>query len=254
MSLIQVLYEQHVLKIQLNRADKKNALSTQMYGELAQALEEVKQDPAIRAVLLCAAGNDFTAGNDLADFADFSGRDMLKDTERFMHALLECPLPVVAQVQGMAVGIGTTLLLHCDLVYCSPDSRFALPFINLGLVPEYASSYLLPKRVGHAKAAEWLMLGDAFGAEEALQHGLVNKIVDTPELTEEVNKVLAKLVTKPRQALALTKQLMKGDIDETRRQMGKELACFIQQLDSPAAKEAFAAFLQKRKPDPAIFN
>lgn len=254
MSYIQHHIEHQVLHIQMNRPQKKNALSFQMYADMADLLLSVEQMPEVRAVLIKGDGRDFTAGNDLADFASAPGHEQLAPTVRFMNALMTCPLPVVAQVQGLAVGIGTTMLLHCDLVYCSEDSRFCLPFIDLALVPEYASSYLLPRLVGHRKAAEWLMLAEPFDAHEALHVGLVNKVLPSQTLQEEVNHVLGKLVSKPRQAMAFTKSLLKANHDEVAEHMNDELDLFIEQLGTPAAKEAFAAFIEKRRPDPKIYN
>ncbi|GAA0356794.1 enoyl-CoA hydratase [Bowmanella denitrificans] len=254
MSDILLKKESQVLKILINRPHKKNALSMPMYQHMAMAIEQAKEDNEIRAILIASTADDFTAGNDLADFADFSEHEQIGDTVRFMNALMHCPLPVVAKVQGLAVGIGTTMLLHCDLVYCADNSRFSLPFINLGLVPEYASSYLLPKLAGHAKAAQWLMLGESFYAEDAKAFGMVNQVFNLDQLDIEVDKVLAKLVAKPRQAMALTKALMKSNLEEVNLHMNEELDFFIEQLRTPAAKEAFAAFLQKRQPDPDIYN
>ncbi|MDF2180002.1 enoyl-CoA hydratase [Aliiglaciecola sp. CAU 1673] len=254
MSYIQHHIENHVLHIQMNRPQKKNALSFQMYGQMADLILSVTETPEVRAVLLKGDGRDFTAGNDLADFAGAPGHEQLGETVRFMNALMECHLPVVAQVQGLAVGIGTTMLLHCDLVYCAEDSRFCLPFINLALVPEYASSYLLPRLVGHRKAAEWLMLGEPFDATEALHFGIVNKVLPVATLQQEVDSVLGKLVSKPHQAMAFTKSLLKANQDEVAVHINDELDLFIEQLGTPAAREAFAAFIEKRRPDPKIYN
>lgn len=254
MSLIKIEQQQQVLVISLNRPHKMNALTFEMYVQMAEAIEQASQDSQLKAVLLKGEGESFTAGNDLQDFAGSTEKQQLADTERFMHALKDCLLPVVAQVHGLAVGIGTTLLLHCDLVYCSDDSKFVLPFINLALVPEYASSYLLPKIAGHRKASEWLMLGEPFGAKEAVDFGLVNQSTEADELQELVQRVLAKIVAKPRQAMAQTKALMKYDHQRVNQHMNKELDVFVAQLGTEAAKEAFSAFLEKRKPDPAKYN
>ncbi|GAB3024033.1 enoyl-CoA hydratase [Bowmanella dokdonensis] len=254
MSHVLIKKADQVLHIGFNRPDKKNALNFQMYRQLAEALEEVAQDPDLRAVLIRGEGKDFTAGNDLSDFARSPDHEHIRETVRFMTALMHCPLPVVAEVRGLAIGIGTTMLLHCDLVYCAADSRFSLPFINLALVPEYASSYLLPRLVGHRKAAEWLMLGEVFGADEALTFNLVNKMVPAEQLDELVAKTLSSLVAKPKQAMQLTKALMKSNGNDVTSHMHEELACFVKQLATPAAREAFAAFLEKRAPDSKIYQ
>ncbi|WP_088329052.1 enoyl-CoA hydratase [Lacimicrobium sp. SS2-24] len=254
MSHIIIQHTNQVLEIVLNRAEKKNALTHAMYEEMADALEQAAESEDLRAVLIRAQGSDFTAGNDLSDFANATGPEQVEQTVRFMTALMKCPLPVVAQVQGLAVGIGTTLLLHCDLVYCADNVRFSMPFIDLALVPEYASSYLLPRLAGHRKAAQWLMAGEPFGTDDAVQFGLINQAMEEQVLNDRVQKVLKNLVSKPRQAMKLTKLLMKTSHQEVTRHMHNELDLFIKQLKSEPAKEAFAAFLEKRKPDPSRYR
>ncbi|MDN4504164.1 enoyl-CoA hydratase [Alteromonadaceae bacterium BrNp21-10] len=242
------------LHIIINRAEKKNSLTYAMYAELAEAIEAAKDNDNIRVIRISGAGDCFTAGNDLADFVSAAKNADVSPTVRFMKALMQCPKPVVAQVHGLAVGIGTTLLLHCDLVYCATGTKFVLPFINLGLVPEYASSYLLPKLAGHHKAAEWLMLGEPFDAEQAQQCGLVNGVLPIAELSSYVDTIIAKLVAKPHFAMQQTKALMKSQHQQVLTHMDEELDIFIEQLSSEAAKEAFAAFLEKRAPDPTKFR
>ncbi|WP_438863910.1 enoyl-CoA hydratase [Neptunicella sp.] len=254
MSHIKIVQQQHCLTISMDRVERKNSLTFAMYQQMADAIIQAEQDDEIRVILIKGEGDCFTAGNDLSDFASASENAALGQTVRFMKALMNCTKPVVAQVHGLAVGIGTTMLLHCDLVYCEENTQFVLPFINLALVPEYAASYLLPRLAGHRKAAEWLMLGEPFNANQAEQFGLVNQSLDTQALTEHVNQVIAKLVSKPRQAMRSTKALMKSDGDNVMTHMDEELDIFIQQLESEAAKEAFNAFLQKRRPDPAKYN
>ena len=173
MSYIITETNQQCLTITLNRTDKKNALTRDMYQEMANAILGVKNDGSTKVVVIKGAGDCFTAGNDIGDFAQQQDHAQVPETAAFMRALAACHLPVIAQVHGLAVGIGTTLLLHCDFVYATPDTRFVLPFINLGLVPEYASSYLLPKVAGHIKAAEWLMLGEPFTSADAYQFGIL---------------------------------------------------------------------------------
>ncbi|MBC3766417.1 enoyl-CoA hydratase [Neptunicella marina] len=246
MSNILVTQQDFCLTILIQRPERKNALTFNMYQQMAEALEKAATEPSVRVVCIKGQGDCFTSGNDLQDFAELGANTDISPTVRFMKALIKCPKPVVAQVHGSAIGIGTTLLLHCDLVYCADNSQFMLPFINLALVPEYASSYLLPHLTGHVKAAEWLMLGNAFGADEACQCGLVNKVVMPQELDELVNKVCAQLSAKPQQALMHTKALLRHDSDNVLMHMDEELDIFIRQLESDAAKEMFEAFLQKR--------
>lgn len=254
MNNINVTRQDALLIIELARADKKNALTRQMYQQMALALERAGQDSDVAAVVIKGQGDCFTAGNDLADFAANQDGDHVAETVYFMQALMACPLPVIAQVHGLVVGIGTTMLLHCDLVYCAEESRFILPFINLGLVPEFASSYLLPKLVGHHKACEWLMLGEPFSALEAYHFGLVNEVLAPEKLEQKVLSVAKKLCDKPRRAMAHTKALLKNQQNRTQMQMNEELDLFVQCLKSTAAQEAFDAFLQKRPVDKTKFN
>ena len=254
MSLILIEIQEQCLVLTLNRPEKLNALSSEMYQQLADALNAHRDNEHIKSVLITGAGAHFTAGNDLSQFAKVQGKDELASTLAFMQALSSFPMPVVAKVRGMAVGIGTTMLLHCDLVYCDTTTIFSLPFINLALVPEYASSLLLPELVGHRKASEWLMLGESFDAVEAEKHGLVNKVVMPEELDNTCAKAIATLLKKPAMALKQTKALMKSSTDKVDLHIDTEIDVFVQQLKSEAAKEAFSAFLEKRKPDPAKYR
>lgn len=254
MELIQTQQSDGVLTIAINRADKKNALTREMYQSMADAIRSVKENSAIKVIRIRGEGSCFTAGNDISDFANRQDGEHVGETAAFMAALAETPKVVIAQVHGLAVGIGTTLLLHCDFVYCATNTRFVLPFINLGLVPEYASSYLLPRLAGHRKAAEWLMLGEPFGADEACHFGLVTKVVDTDELAQTVDEVCAKLVGKPAFSLVQTKYLLKNDADDIQQQMNEELDVFIEAMGTEAAREAFDAFLKKRPINPEKFK
>lgn len=254
MSLILIEIQHHCLTLTLNRVDKRNALSADMYQELAEALNQHRDNPEIKSVLIKGEGGHFTAGNDLSQFAKVQSKAELASTLAFMQALASFPMPVVAQVNGMAVGIGTTMLLHCDLVYCDTSTVFSLPFINLALVPEYASSLLLPQLAGHRKASEWLLLGESFGPEEAVQYGLVNQVVKPEELTDTVMSTIKKLAAKPAMALKQSKALMKSNASQIDAHIDKEIEVFVAQLKSEAAKEAFTAFLEKRKPDPAKYR
>ncbi|WP_026374852.1 enoyl-CoA hydratase [Aestuariibacter salexigens] len=255
MKLVTVETHGRVMTITINRADKKNALTQDMYQQLAEGFEQAGEQSAdIQVVVIKGAGDSFTAGNDISDFANQSDSGKVNDTARFMRALMNCPVPVIAEVQGMAVGIGTTLLLHCDFVYCASNTRFVLPFINLALVPEYASSYLLPKLAGHPKASEWLMLGEPFGPQDALQTGLVNKILEPEELSHYVKSIAQKLCDKPRMALLQTKALLKYEQQRVQLHMDDELDVFIDAMQSPQAQEAFSAFIEKRAVNREIYK
>ena len=244
-----------VFHIEMARPEKKNALTAGMYEAMANALAAAEADPAVLVILISGAGGNFTAGNDLHDFLDKPPLDESAPVFRFIKGFADLQKPFVAAVEGVAVGVGTTMLLHCDLVYAGSGARFALPFANLGLTPEAASSLLLPLRAGHARAAEMLMLGEAFSAQRALEVGIVNAVLPDAQVLEHALERCRKLATQPAASLRLTKQLMKRAqqtlIDDT---MSFEAEVFRQRLVSPEAKEAFAAFFEKRKPDFAKFN
>ncbi|KAF0166183.1 MAG: enoyl-CoA hydratase/isomerase [Rhodocyclaceae bacterium] len=244
-----------VFHIEMARPEKKNALTAEMYQTMANALAAAEADPAVLVILISGAGGNFTAGNDLHDFLDKPPMDENAPVFRFINGFARLQKPFVAAVEGVAVGVGTTMLLHCDLVYAGATARFALPFANLGLTPEAASSLLLPLRAGHARAAEMLMLGEAFSAQRALEVGIVNAVLPDAQVLEHALERCRKLTTQPAASLRLTKQLMKRAqqalIGET---MNVEAEVFKQRLVSPDAREAFAAFFEKRRPDFAKFN
>lgn len=236
--------------LQFSRAERKNAITSEMYGLLADGLLSAADDPAIRVVVVCGNAAGFTAGNDLGDFLNNPPRGEETPVARFLRAIATFPKPLVAAVNGMAVGVGTTMLLHCDLVYASEDAKLSLPFVNLGLCPEAASSMLLPARAGYARAAEKLMLGEAFGAAEAREMGLVNRVMTLAELKPFAMAQAQKLAAKPMTALMETKRLMRRSTAALVPQtMAEESAVFGRLLTAPAAKEAFTAFLEKRAPD-----
>lgn len=243
--------EGHSLEIVMNRPEKKNALTQAMYASMSEAIISAQANPDIRVIVIKGQGDCFTAGNDMHDFA---ATGQTKLVNPFMQTLVECRLPVVAAVQGLAIGIGTTMLLHCDLVVCSDNARFTLPFVDLALVPEFSSSLLLPQLAGHRKASKWLMLGESFGAEDAENCGLVTDIVSKEELEIRISEIVKRLASKPKDALIKTKQLMKSDQQQILLHMHKELDIFGKQLITPAAKEAFNAFLEKRVPDRSIYK
>lgn len=240
-----------VLRIAINRPEKKNALTTAMYDDLSNAVEQGENDPAIRVLLLHGNGDGFTAGNDLEDFLrmPWTGQGV-PPAVRFMNVVAAAQKPVVAAVHGPAVGIGTTILLHCDLIYASQDAKFIMPFVNLGIVPEAGSSVLLPSIIGYHRAAELLMLGSPMTAQRAYDMGLVNQVVAPDALLTTALEVARQLAEKPAAALRATKQLLKKPLQaEVARAMREEVEVVRHHLNSPETKEALTAFLQKRKPD-----
>ncbi len=235
-----------VLELRFNRPDKKNAILGAMYDVLTAALHDAGARPEVRAVLIGAEGDAFTAGNDIRDFLAMPDGLEQAPPARFIQAIATFGKPLVAAVQGVAVGVGTTLLLHCDLVYASPAAAFSVPFVNLGLVPEAGSSLLLPARMGHARAAALLLLGEAMDAAQALSAGLLTAIVPAAELQEHARAKARDLAAKPAAALAVTRALMRGDPAALHARMREEEAAFSQALASPEARAAFAAFLGRR--------
>jgi len=248
-----------VLTITFNRPAKKNAITADMYQSMADALRDAETDSAVRAIIITGSDSLFTAGNDLEDFMK-NATQLNSDGEaapiiQFMRALAAAPKPVIAAVAGLAVGIGTTLLMHCDLVYLADNAKLTMPFSQLGLCAEFSSSLLLQRVAGYHRAAEKLLLGEAFGAEEALGMGLANKVLPAAELHAYAQQQAAKLVALPAASLRATKHLMKSSQTELVNQvMQEELVQFGKMLNAPEAKEAFMAFFQKRKPDFSQFT
>jgi len=249
-----------ILTIEFNRPERKNAITTAMYQALADTLVKAEQDAAVRAIFITGKPEIFTAGNDLDDFlrnsAPIPGVPVEnRPVYQFMRALSGCGKPVVAAVSGAAIGIGTTMLMHCDLIYAADNARFSLPFAQLGLCPEFASSLLLPQLAGYPRAAEKLLLGEAFGAQEALEMGLVSKVLPAADLRAFAQEQAAKLVALPAASVRATKALMKHPratlIKET---IALESQKFSAMLQAPEAKEAFTAFFEKRKPDFSRFD
>ena len=235
-----------VCRITLDRVDKKNALTREMYKAIADALDAAAADDGIGCVLITGAGGCFSAGNDIADFRRVATPGQPRDSERVYLSLTTYAKPVVAAVDGLAVGIGTTMLLHCDLVYCSTAARFRMPFVDLGLVPELGSSLLVPQLAGRHKAAELLLLGDFFDAATALEIGLVGKVLPPEELAEAALAVSRRLAAKPRTALQLTKQLMRRDSAAIQQRTAEEMVLFRQQLASPETQDILAGVLKPR--------
>ncbi len=242
--------EAGVMTITLNRVEKKNSITVAMYATMADALAQAAQDAAVHAVVIQGHTTVFSAGNDIGDFLNRPPSTQESPVYRFLRGISGFAKPLVAAVCGPAVGIGTTMLLHCDLVYAGDNAAFSLPFVNLGLCPEAASSLLVPQIMGYHRAAEALLLGEPFMAEAALEVGLVNRIVPPTEANAVAQTQARKLAAKPINSLMETKRLMKkGQAGQVAQQMVDEGVSFGRLLTEPAAREAFAAFMQKRKPD-----
>lgn len=248
MSFILSSQEGHVLSLSFNRPERKNALTLQMYEDLSQALNRAAEDPQIRAVVLRAEGDSFTSGNDLNDFMKNPPKGTDSPVFHFLLALVRFPKPLIAQVQGNAVGIGTTMLLHCDLAYCAEDARLSMPFVKLGLVPEGGSSLLVPGLVGHRRAFELLLLGETFDAASAQRFGFVNEVLPQEALGARVAERAAALAALPPVAVQESKRLLRAPIQaELERVMAEEGAAFIQRLHSPEFAQAIMAFFSKKK-------
>ena len=240
-----------LLTLRLNRPDKMNALTRAMYSQMAEVLDAADQDSSVRAVLIRGDEQCFTSGNDVADFLQAPPTGMDSPVFQFMRALFDFSKPVVAAVAGPAVGIGTTLLLHCDLVYVSRDAKLRTPFVNLGLCPEFGSSLLLPRLLGQARAAEVLLLGEGFTGAQAAEWGLASAALEdgSSTLTKAREMALRFLDLAP-SALAVSKQLMRAPgREELRKVIEQEGELFGRRLRSPEAIEALSAFMQRRKPD-----
>ena len=246
-----------VLTLTLNRVDKKNSITAAMYAAMADALARAATDPDLRVVVIQGHVTIFSAGNDIADFLNpptaapaSAAAPQESSVFRFLHGIATFPKPVVAAVCGPAVGIGTTMLFHCDLVYAGDNAAFSMPFVNLGLCPEAGSSLLAPQLMGYHRAAEALLLGEPFMAEAALEIGLVNRIVPPTEANVVAQAQARKLAAKPLSSLIATKRLMKqGQAAAVAQQMTEEGVSFGRMMREPAAREAFTAFMAKRRPD-----
>jgi len=257
MSAAEVLVHREgpAVEIALHRPTRRNALSVAMYAALADALEAAAEDPGARCVLLRGEGGAFTSGNDLLDFMQSPPTGTDSPVFRFLSALVGFPKPLVAAVEGHAIGIGTTMLLHCDLVYASETARFQLPFVNLALVPEAAATFLLPRSLGHARAAELLFFGDPFEPRTARALGIVNDVFAPDRLLPEARARVARLCEKPPSALRETKRLMKAAISgDAAAHILVEAASFLERLGTAEVAEAVTAFFEKRKPDFSRFE
>lgn len=239
-----------VLTIEIARPEKKNALTIAMYAAMTQALSGAQADNAVRAALITGQPAAFTAGNDLQDFMERPPTGEDSPVMDFMYALLNFDKPVVAAVTGAAIGIGVTMLLHCDLVFVSDDAQLSTPFVSLGLVPEFASSAILPRLLGHVKAAEVLLLGKGFSGADAVRLGIANAALPATEVVAHARRVAERFNELPAGAVRDAKRLMRAQTkDDVMRAVRTEIAVFSERLRSPEAKEAFEAFFQKRKPD-----
>jgi enoyl-CoA hydratase/carnithine racemase len=247
--------EAGVMTITFNRIDKKNSISSVMYATMADALVQADSDAVVRAVVFQGHETVFCAGNDIGDFLNGPPSTKESPVFRFLFAISSFSKPVLAAVCGPAVGIGTTMLFHCDLVYAGDNAAFSMPFVNLGLCPEAASSLLVPQLMGYHRASEALLLGEPFMAEAALEVGLINRVLSPIETNNYAQTIARKLAAKPISSLIETKRLMKkGQLALVTQQISDEAISFGRMLKEPAAVEAFGAFMEKRKPDFAKSN
>ncbi len=238
-----------LLAIRFNRPEKKNAITSAMYEALVEALTEAEKDQGVRVVTITGNGDSFTAGNDLKDFAAAAQADAIGMAAwRFLDLIAAFPKPIVAGVHGNAVGIGTTMLFHCDLILAAQDARFSLPFVDLGLVPEAGSSLLLPRLAGPHIAAKHLMLGESFDAADAVAYGLVTQVV-MDDLETAVRQTALRLAAKPPEALRITKALIRGEEQGLAERMAREGEAFRARLASAETAEAIRAFFEKRAPN-----
>jgi enoyl-CoA hydratase/carnithine racemase len=235
-----------VLRLTFDRPEKKNALDRETYRALIQALDAARGDETIRAVLFAGAGGDFTAGNDLADFCDFMERPEEFPALAFVRALAAFEKPMVAAVTGDAIGVGATMLFHCDLVYASAGARLRMPFIDLGLVPEAGASLLVTRRFGMARASQYLLAGEGFSGEDAFRLGLVNELAEPEAVLEMAIEAARRLAQKPAAALLAARRLMRGDPAEILARIDQEAALFAQALATPATRERISAFFARR--------
>ena len=247
MSLINVTDDGPVRIVRLNRPEKKNALTLPMYEAIGAALSEKRE--GMRCILIAGNESGFTAGNDIGEFlaAAQQGPALDRPTVRFLHVLARCETPLVAAVNGVAVGIGTTMLLHCDHVIAASDARLSTPFLALGLLPEAGSTLLAPRVMGYARAFELFVMGRPFSADEAKAAGLVNRVVAPQELETAALAAAREIAALPPEGVKIARRLMRGAIDETIKRIDEEVAIFGERLASPEAKAAFKAFLERKR-------
>jgi enoyl-CoA hydratase/carnithine racemase len=239
-----------VATVEIARPEKKNAITQAMYQQMADAINAAAADGSVRAVLIVGQPGIFTSGNDIEDFMQRPPGTLESPVFLFMKALMGCEKPVIAAVTGAAIGIGTTMLLHCDFVYVSDEARLAMPFVSLGLVPEFASSLIVPQLMGNARAAEKILLGDPFSGADAVEAGIANAVLPANEVVNHARRVAERFNALPPGAVRDTKKLMRRARSQAALEtIGVEGKVFAERLQSPEAKEAFSAFFQKRKPD-----
>ncbi len=246
--------ERGICTVRIDRPTKRNALTADMYRAITAAFLAAETDPAVRVVVVCGSAGHFSAGNDLQDFLVAPDPNEPRPAHALLRALSTATVPVVAAVDGVAVGIGTTLLLHCDFVFATPQARFSLPFVNLGLCPEAGSSLLLPRLAGYQRAAAMLLLGEPFDADKAREIGLVTAICPASELAERALETARQVAARPRTAVRATKALMKRAEEPVASRIEIEIARFNALLETPAAREIMAAFLEKRIPDQNLLD
>lgn len=248
-NFIHVHAENGVVTVSLNRLERKNSITSAMYGAMADALDSASTDPDARVVVIQGHESVFSAGNDIGEFLSSTDAGSSSHAHRFLQSVVTFPKPLIAAVCGPAIGLAATVLFHCDLVYAGDNAVFSMPFVNLGLCPEAASTLLVPQMLGHHRAAEALLLAEPIPANAALQMGLVNRVVPRAEVNALAQAVAQRLGAKPTIALIETKRLMKaGQQTFVSSQIAAENAAFARLLKGAAAKEAFSAFLEKRKP------
>ncbi|MFA7402818.1 MAG: enoyl-CoA hydratase [Pelobacteraceae bacterium] len=253
--LIKIERSDGILTLRINRPDKKNALNLGMYTALADGLTEADRDDTVRVILICGSDDCFTSGNDLADFLDAPPTGPASPVMQFLTAISEARKPIIAAVNGLAVGIGVTMLLHCDLVYAGSSATFQMPFVNLGLCPEAGSTLLLPRIMGHQRAAELLLLGGVFNTDKACSIGIVTEAIPDNEVLVTARNKAVQLAAQPAAAVRLAKKLLKRDYEASLREtISEECAQFMVRLKSPEAVEALQAFMQRRKPDFSQFS
>jgi enoyl-CoA hydratase/carnithine racemase len=246
MQHIQITHQNHILHLHIAREEKKNALTGAMYMAMVEAITSANTDDNTRAIVISAAGTIFTAGNDIADFLGYVDNIETSPPARFIHAIATNKKPLIAAVNGKAVGIGTTMLLHCDLVYAAPDASFSTPFVDLGLIPEAGASLLLPMRIGHVRASQMLLLGETMPASEAFSAGLINAIIPFDDLFAYTLQKAAILARKSPNALLASRKLMHPNQDILLKHIDNELKQFGKALQSSEARKAFIAFMGKK--------
>jgi enoyl-CoA hydratase/carnithine racemase len=256
MDQIQTETQNGVLQLVINRPEKKNALTSAMYDTLVGAIQRAESDDSVRVLILRGNGDSFTAGNDIEDFIQKPWKGQaVPPAEQFIRAVAFAKKPVIAAVHGLAVGVGTTILLHCDLVYAAEDTRFLMPFVNLGIIPEAGSTLLLPLLIGHQRAAELMLLATPFSAQRAYELGIVNRVLPIDQLKTTALTAAQELAEKSASAIRLAKQMMKqhlaSDLDRVIRE---EVLAIADRLESPETGEALSAFVEKRKPDYSRFR